>query len=750
MNKVSCFALAVLEALCIVAMIALIITIAVSGCTTGASAKDDEVFDIPKIDDITIDGRDNDWGVRGFRVDHIAAPNGTVLPARDFDVRFRLGWNETGLLVLVTVQDDIAWEAPERVWRFDCVELYVGDHVGSENYYQVIVNSGADPEFGSTRQRIFDKRPEHMRESGLAAETASRTVEGGYVVEALLPWENLGIEAGPGTGLAFQLTANDADGGHDPSNETESSGRAGAPGGDSPGGPLRVAWYPDTETHSNPGLMHALRLAEEPDKPVLLRIDRETDLDGANIYVRGVKELAGRHITVLSGKKTIAERELKLQDGRAAAVIHLDFSRTGTVPRLDVELSGEPIASFDELPTVNRVLERYAGAAGGTGMIKKLTTRSCTARLTHEFPLGSASAESTPVDAVATASGMWAVTLHYTEGDLEFGCDGKAGWVKDSEGYKRDERMDRLPLGLLLSPHGAVQIKEYFGELTLKEQSIQDSRAVYHLQVNDGTGSRPILFDVESGLLIQIGSWSVGDYQEIDGVKFPHRIAAARRGGESVYRFDEVRHNEPLDDDRFMMPDSAIMIKDVFGGIDDARVLPMLKHLPYRYGGMNIPPRDGRLLYNLILSRGYKRGLEIGTSNGYSTLWLALAFRETGGEVITLEIEEPSGMEARENFKKSGLDGVIDSRIVDAFEEIPRIEDQFDFVFIDAWKPDYPRFLKLLRDRVSPGGAITAHNVLSHGSDMRAFLDAIESDPGLETTIYRTSEAGVSVSIVRK
>jgi caffeoyl-CoA O-methyltransferase len=176
----------------------------------------------------------------------------------------------------------------------------------------------------------------------------------------------------------------------------------------------------------------------------------------------------------------------------------------------------------------------------------------------------------------------------------------------------------------------------------------------------------------------------------------------------------------------------------------------MLKHLPYKHGGMNIPPRDGRLLYNLIVENGYRRGLEIGTSNGYSALWLGLAFRETGGEVITIEIDKPSGLEARENFARAGLDDVIDARIADAFAEIPRITGTFDFVFIDALKPDYIKFLEMIRDRMVPGGAITAHNVSSHERDTRAFLEALEADPGLETTIYRTSDAGVSVSIVKK
>jgi predicted O-methyltransferase YrrM len=189
---------------------------------------------------------------------------------------------------------------------------------------------------------------------------------------------------------------------------------------------------------------------------------------------------------------------------------------------------------------------------------------------------------------------------------------------------------------------------------------------------------------------------------------------------------------------------------DPFQGITDEKVLPMLKHLPYRHGGMNVPAEDGRLLYDLILNRGYKKGLEIGTSNGYSALWLGLAFKETGGNLITLEIEQRRAREAQENFNHAGLDDIIDSRINDALKEIPALEGKFDFVFIDAWKPDYKKYLELILPKMNPGGVITAHNVTSEGSSMRDFLDEIQQNPKLSTTINRNSRAGVSISYVKK
>ena len=188
---------------------------------------------------------------------------------------------------------------------------------------------------------------------------------------------------------------------------------------------------------------------------------------------------------------------------------------------------------------------------------------------------------------------------------------------------------------------------------------------------------------------------------------------------------------------------------DPFQGITDERVLPMLKHLPYRHGGMNVPASDGRLLYDIILKNDYKRGLEIGTSNGYSALWLGLALKQTGGKLTTLEIEPQRAREAHDNFEHAGLDDIIDSRINDALREIPTLKGKFDIVFIDAWKPDYMKYLELILPMMNPGGVIIAHNVTSQGSSMRDFLEEIQKNPKLITTIDESSRAGISISYVK-
>jgi predicted O-methyltransferase YrrM len=189
---------------------------------------------------------------------------------------------------------------------------------------------------------------------------------------------------------------------------------------------------------------------------------------------------------------------------------------------------------------------------------------------------------------------------------------------------------------------------------------------------------------------------------------------------------------------------------DPFEGLTNQKIVPMLKHLPYRHGGMNVPAQDGRLLYDIIKEHGYVRGLEIGTSNGYSALWLGMALKENGGRLITIEIEPQRAREAKENFQHAGLEDVIESHVNDALREIPGLEGEFDFVFIDAWKPDYLKYLKLVLPKMKPGGVITAHNVTSQGGSMRGFLEEIQNHPDLVTTIDRSSRAGVSISYVKR
>jgi caffeoyl-CoA O-methyltransferase len=163
--------------------------------------------------------------------------------------------------------------------------------------------------------------------------------------------------------------------------------------------------------------------------------------------------------------------------------------------------------------------------------------------------------------------------------------------------------------------------------------------------------------------------------------------------------------------------------------------------------GQGFTATDGELLHNLIVERGFKRVLDIGTAHGYSAIWFALAVRKTGGRVVTLEIDPAAARKARENFRDAGVSDRIDSRVADALVEIPRLASDFDFVFMDVGAPLNKELLNLVHTHVPAGGAIAAHNAFSFYFNQREFLKAIRNSPEWETRIVPTRSGGISISV---
>ena len=159
-----------------------------------------------------------------------------------------------------------------------------------------------------------------------------------------------------------------------------------------------------------------------------------------------------------------------------------------------------------------------------------------------------------------------------------------------------------------------------------------------------------------------------------------------------------------------------------------------------------VSEEDGRFLRVLAATRGTKRALEIGGASGYSAIWIGLALRETGGRLTTIEYDANRAKENAANIKRAGLTDVVTVIAGDAFAEIPKLPGTFDFVFLDAWKPDYKKFFDLVFPRVDPGGVFVAHNVVNKKSEMGDFLSAIQSRPGAWTSIVSPSGEGMSLT----
>jgi caffeoyl-CoA O-methyltransferase len=160
----------------------------------------------------------------------------------------------------------------------------------------------------------------------------------------------------------------------------------------------------------------------------------------------------------------------------------------------------------------------------------------------------------------------------------------------------------------------------------------------------------------------------------------------------------------------------------------------------------NVPYQDGKVLFDIIVKNKYTSALEIGTSTGHSTIWLAWAMSKTGGKVITIEIDKSRHKTAMENIKKAGLEAYVDARLADAHELVKTIEGPFDFVFSDADKGWYTQYFIDVNPKLKVGGCFTAHNVINTEGGAKDFLDYIQSLPNYTTTINKASDSGISIS----
>ena len=143
----------------------------------------------------------------------------------------------------------------------------------------------------------------------------------------------------------------------------------------------------------------------------------------------------------------------------------------------------------------------------------------------------------------------------------------------------------------------------------------------------------------------------------------------------------------------------------------------------------NVEPETAELLGVLARTKPRPRILEIGTSNGYSTIWLADAAEATGGRVVTVDVEPERTALARENLAKAGLDKHVELRTEDAAHALRTAEDDtFDLVFLDAERPAYVSYWPDLVRTLAPAGLLAVDNVISHANEVESFRRVVDRD----------------------
>jgi predicted O-methyltransferase YrrM len=156
----------------------------------------------------------------------------------------------------------------------------------------------------------------------------------------------------------------------------------------------------------------------------------------------------------------------------------------------------------------------------------------------------------------------------------------------------------------------------------------------------------------------------------------------------------------------------------------------------------NLEPDTAALLAQLVRIAGARRVVEIGTSNGYSTIWLALAARDVGGRVVSVDTQESPDL--RTNLRRAGVS--VELRLLEGGSYLAALPSgSVDLLFLDAERTEYagwwPHPLRVLR----AGGVLAVDNVLSHPGEVSSFLDLVAADPHCRSTTVPVGK-GLSVT----
>ena len=195
-------------------------------------------------------------------------------------------------------------------------------------------------------------------------------------------------------------------------------------------------------------------------------------------------------------------------------------------------------------------------------------------------------------------------------------------------------------------------------------------------------------------------------------------------------------------------------IEDVFAiyhaRIDEERGRPRVEAPGGRDGGQDfrmraVGPTTGQFLNLLARSLDAPIILEIGTSFGYSGIWLGEAARATGGRLISMEVHEYKSVHAQEMAAKAGLSDVIDFRVGDAVSLIRELEVKVDLVLLDLWKELYVPCLEVFYPKLNPGAIVVADNMARQATGIAAYAQAVRAMPKMTSVLLPVGD-GLEIS----
>lgn len=166
----------------------------------------------------------------------------------------------------------------------------------------------------------------------------------------------------------------------------------------------------------------------------------------------------------------------------------------------------------------------------------------------------------------------------------------------------------------------------------------------------------------------------------------------------------------------------------------EEKVLTILENIRIRQWYRNVPMEDGRLLRILAESMKAKHIVELGTSTGYSAIWIGLALQNTGGKLTTYEIDAGRAATARANIKQAGMADIITLVLGDAHEKVKSFKGTIDIIFLDADKEGYIDYLNKLLPLLRPGGLVISRHITPGRTDPK-YMKTITTNPNLATIV---------------
>ena len=159
---------------------------------------------------------------------------------------------------------------------------------------------------------------------------------------------------------------------------------------------------------------------------------------------------------------------------------------------------------------------------------------------------------------------------------------------------------------------------------------------------------------------------------------------------------------------------------------------------------LNLEPASAQLVSILVRASGAKRAVEIGTSNAYSTIWLAWSLAPAGGKIVSIDRNPDKHILARENLRRANLLDHVELRTGDATGIVRQLDGPFDLVFLDADRRNFPEQIQILLPKLTRKVLVIADNVLSHPEEIAEYLKLISSLPDFQ---HATVPIGKGLSI---